>query len=68
MHEIVDKILMIATEFMEDSGLRMDEDLVGKPLDLFLWCSVRVSGWRQELGSLKMPVRHVVLAPSASPR
>jgi hypothetical protein len=40
MHEIVENIFMRATEYMEDSGLRMDEDHVDKPKDLYLWCSV----------------------------
>ncbi len=40
MHEIVDDIFMCATEFVHDSGLHMDEDHVGKPKDLYLWCTV----------------------------
>jgi hypothetical protein len=48
MHEIVEKIFMCTTEYLEDSCLRMDEDSclrmdedhVGKQQDLYLWCSV----------------------------
>jgi hypothetical protein len=40
MHEIIDDIFMRATEFMHESGLRMDQDNVGKPEGLCLWCSV----------------------------
>ena len=35
-----DNDFMRATEFMHQSGLRMDGDHVGKPQDLYLWCSV----------------------------
>ena len=40
MEEIIDNVFVRATEFMHDSGLRMDSDHVGKPQDLYLWCSV----------------------------
>ena len=30
-------IFMRATEFMHDSGLRMDADFVGKPQDIYLY-------------------------------
>ena len=40
MEEIIDNVFIRATEFMHDSGLRMDADHVGKPQDLYLWCSV----------------------------
>jgi hypothetical protein len=40
MEEIIDNVFVRATEFMHDSGLRMDADHVGKPQDLYLWCSV----------------------------
>ncbi len=40
MHAIVENIFMRATEFMHHSGMRMDEDHVGKQEDLYLWCSV----------------------------
>ncbi len=60
MHEIVEYIFMAANEFMEESGLRMDEDHVGKPQELYLWCSV---GGAKIWSSLP-----VVLASSTSPR
>ena len=40
MEEIIENVFVRATEFMHDSGLRMDADHVGKPQDLYLWCSV----------------------------
>ncbi len=40
MHEIVNDVFMSAIAFMHNSGLRMDEDHVGKPEDLYLWCLV----------------------------
>ena len=40
MTEIIENVFMRATEFMHQSGFRMDEDHVGKPQDLYLWCSV----------------------------
>ena len=40
MPEIIDNVFMRATEFMHQSGMRMDADHVGKPQDLYLWCSV----------------------------
>ncbi len=40
MYGIIDDIFMRATELMHCSGLRMDEDHVGKPEDLYLLCSV----------------------------
>ncbi len=40
MHEIVENIFMSATKFMEDSGLCMDEDRIGKQQDLYLRCSL----------------------------
>ena len=40
MPEIIDNVFMRATEFMHQSNLRMDGDHVGKPQDLYLWCSV----------------------------
>ena len=40
MPEIIDNVFMSATEFMHQSGMRMDADHVGKPQDLCLWCSV----------------------------
>jgi hypothetical protein len=40
LDEIIENVFMRATEFMHHSGLRMDADHVGKPQDLYLWCSV----------------------------
>ena len=40
MEEIIENVFVRATEFMHHSGLRMDADHVGKPPDLYLWCSV----------------------------
>ncbi len=37
MHEIIDDIFMCAANFMHKSGLRMDEDHVGKQETLYLW-------------------------------
>ena len=37
---IIENLFVRATEFMHDSGLRMDEDFVSKQQDLYLWCSV----------------------------
>ncbi len=39
-HEIVFDVFMTAIAFMHNSGLRMDEDHVRKPWDLYLWCLV----------------------------
>ena len=40
MPEIIEDVFMRATDFMHASELRMDEDHVGKPQDLYLGCSV----------------------------
>ena len=40
LDEIIENVFMRATEFMHQSGMRMDGDHVGKPQDLYLWCSV----------------------------
>ena len=40
MPEIIDNVFMRATEFMHQSGMRMDVDHVGQPQDLYLWCLV----------------------------
>ena len=40
MHDIVEDLYQRATDFMHDSGVRMDGDFVGKSHDLNLWCSV----------------------------
>ncbi len=42
-HEIINDIFMRATDFMHEGSLRMDEDHVGKPQDLYFWCSVSVA-------------------------
>ena len=38
VHDNVDDIYMCATEFMHQGRLLMDENCVGKPQDLHLWC------------------------------
>ena len=38
LHEIVDDIYMCATEFMHQGRLLLDEDFVGKSLEVCLWC------------------------------
>ena len=40
MSEIIADFFMRATDFMHAGGIRMVEDHVGKPQDLYLWCSV----------------------------
>ena len=40
MDEIIENVFMRATEFMHAGCICMDEDHVGKPQDLYLWCSV----------------------------
>ena len=40
IHEAVENIFMPATEFMHESGLRIDEDHFGKPKDLYFRYSV----------------------------
>ena len=37
-HDIIDDIYMRATELMQQSGVRMDENCVGKLQDFYLWC------------------------------
>ncbi len=67
MHEIVENVFTRAAEFMHDSGLRMDEDHVGKPGDLYLWCSVGgAKNWG--IWGCQCASRQVVPAPSASLR
>jgi hypothetical protein len=59
MHEIIDEIFMRATDLMQESCLRMDEDHVGKPQDLYLWCSVSgAKNWG--LGGCPMPVQDLL--------
>ena len=40
MHDIVDDLYKLATDFMLQGGLRMDEYCVGKPQDIYLWCFI----------------------------
>ena len=40
MHDIVDDLYDRATDYMHKGGLRMDEDFVGKPQDIYLWCFI----------------------------
>ena len=71
MDEIVENVFMCATEFMHHSGLRMDADHVGKPQDLYLWCSVNGAknwGLWAESGVARCGSRPVVPAQSALPR
>ena len=66
MEEIIDNVFMRATEFMHQSGLRMDEDRVGKPQDLYfgaLWMGARIG----VSGVARSGSRPVVLAQSALP-
>jgi hypothetical protein len=62
MHEIIDDIFMCATNFMHESGLRMDEANVGKPKDLYLWCSV---GGSKNWGLWRCPMRSTTGCPCA---
>jgi hypothetical protein len=43
MHDIVDDFYQRATDFMHHGGLSMDEDYVGKPQDIYLWCFISES-------------------------
>ncbi len=60
MHEIVKDVFMGAIAFMHDSCLRMDEDHVGKPEDLYLWCSV---GGAKNWGLWGCPMRFTPCCP-----
>jgi hypothetical protein len=40
---LVDDLYQRATDFMHQGGLRMDEDYVGKPQDIYLWCLISES-------------------------
>jgi hypothetical protein len=62
MHEIVNDVFMSAIAFMQDSGLRKDEDHVGKPEDLYLWCSV---GGAKNWGHWACPMRFTTGCPCA---
>ena len=67
MPEIIENVFMHATEFMHQSGMRMDGDHVGKPQDLYLWCSV--DGPRIGVsGVARCGLRPVVPAQSVLPR
>jgi hypothetical protein len=61
-HEIVENVLTRAAVFMHDSGLRMDEDHVGKPGDLYLWCSI---GGAKNWGIWGCPMRFTTGCPCA---
>ena len=62
MEEIIENVFMRATEFMHDSGLRMDEDFVDKLQDLYLWCSV---GREKDWGLWGCPMRFTTGCPCA---
>ena len=62
MPEIIDNVFMRATEFMHQSGIRMDEDHVGKQQDLYLWCSV---GGAKNLGLWGCLMRFTTGCPCA---
>ncbi len=62
MHDIVENIFTCATEFMHDSCLHMDEDHVGKPEDLYLWCLV---GGAKNWGLWGCPMRFTTGCPCA---
>ena len=40
MHDFVEDLYKRASEFMHQGGLRMDENFVGKPQDIYLWCFI----------------------------
>ena len=67
-HEIINDVFMSAIAFMHDSGLRMDEDHVGKPGDLYLVGALLVVPRIGVSGDARCASRPVVPAPSASPR
>ena len=62
LDEIIENVFMRATEFMHHSGLRMDADHVGKPQDLYLWCSV---GGAKNWGLWGCPMRFTTGCPCA---
>ena len=62
LDEIIENVFMRATEFMHHSGLRMDADHVGKPQDLYLWCSV---GGAKNWGLWGYPMRFTTGCPCA---
>ena len=62
MDEIIENVFMRATEFMHQSGMRMDADHVGKPQDLYLWCSV---GGAKNWGLWGCPMRFTTGCPCA---
>ena len=66
LDEIIENVFMRATEFMHQSGMRMDADHVGKQQDLYLWCSVGgAKNWVS--GVVRCGSRPVVPAQSALP-
>ncbi len=62
MNEVVENVFTRTAEFMHDSGLRMDEDHVGKPGDLYLWCSI---GGAKNWGIWGCPMRFTTGCPCA---
>ncbi len=40
MYDIVDDLYKLAADYMQQGGLRLDEDFVGKLQDIYLWCSI----------------------------
>ena len=62
MDEIIENVFMRATEFMHQSGIRIDADHVGKPQDLYLWCSV---GGAKNWGLWGCPMRFTTGCPCA---
>ena len=62
MPEIIDDVFMRATDFMHAGGIRMDDDHVGKPKDLYLWCSV---GGAKNWGLWGCPMRFTSGCPCA---
>ena len=67
MPEIIDNVFMRATEFMHQSGMRMNTDHVGKPQDLYLWC-LAVGPRIGVYGVARCGSRPVIPAQSALPR
>ena len=62
MDEIIENVFMRVTEYMHQSGMRMDADHVGKPQDLYLWCSV---GGAKNWGLWGCPMRFTTGCPCA---
>ena len=62
LDEIIENVFMRATEFMHQSGMRMDADHVGKQQDLYLWCLV---GGAKDWGLWGCPMRFTTGCPCA---